>query len=115
MATSAPAHASVPGETPTGGSATLSYVYAILPADPPAVAALRSGTIRGIHGGVVRAVEQGNLAAAVGDVPAEEFEEAPLNRLLGNMEWLGEHAGVHQAVNAQLFVLTDALLPLSFG
>jgi len=60
-------------------------------------------------------VEWQDLAAAVSDVPEAEFEEGPLNQLMGNMAWLGERAAVHQLVNAQLFALADALLPLSFG
>ena len=114
MATPTPAVASGARSDGTA-SATLFYVYTILPAASPAAAALRERRLAGIGGAAVGAVEAGGLVAAVSKVPAAEFEEAPLNRLLSNMDWLGERAATHQAVNAQLFGLTAALLPLSFG
>lgn len=48
-------------------------------------------------------------------VPAEQFEEEPLNRLVGDMEWLAPRATAHQTVNGALMERIDALLPLSFG
>jgi hypothetical protein len=101
-----------------GGSATaatLTYAYAVLPAGTPADAALAAGTIAGIDGAPVSRVEQGGLLAAVSKVPAAEFEEEPLNRSMRDLAWLGPRAEAHQAVNARLATLTDALLPLAFG
>jgi hypothetical protein len=96
-------------------AATLTYAYAVLPAGTPADAALASGTIAGIGGAPVRSVEHGGIVAAVSAVPAAEFEEVPLNRLMRDLAWLGPRAEAHQAVNARLAALTDALLPLAFG
>jgi hypothetical protein len=93
----------------------LLYVYAILPATARAVRTLAQGGVTGIDGGTVGSVAAGDLAAAVSEVPSEEFEAEPLNRLVNSMDWLGPRAAQHQQVNAALFGETDALAPLSFG
>jgi hypothetical protein len=59
-------------------------------------------------------VEQ-QLAAAVSDVPASDFEEGPLNERIRDLRWLEPRAVVHQAVNARLHELSPAVLPVSFG
>lgn len=94
---------------------SLLYLYAILPASAPALATLSRGEVAGIDGGTVRSIATDSLAAAVSDVASEEFEAEPLNRLIGSMDWLGPRAAQHQQVNALLFEVSDALLPLSFG
>ena len=93
----------------------LLYAYAVLPSDSPALAALAADEVQGIGGTPVRAITEGTVAGAVGDVPAADFDEAPLNRNLADMDWLGPRAAIHQAVNAYLFDAGDATLPLSFG
>ena len=50
----------------------------------------------------VRWIGDGSLAAAVGDVPAAEFDEGPLNAGMADMGWLGPRAVAHQEVNPQL-------------
>jgi len=84
------------------------YVYAIL-------AGPLEADLRGINGARVRWVTDEPLAAAVSDVPADEFDEEPLNVNVRNMAWLGPRAIAHQDVNARLFELSDALVPLAFG
>lgn len=93
----------------------LVYLYAILPAEGPALAALRRGELRGLADAPVTAVVEGGLAAAVSAVPAEEFEAEALNRLVRDLDWLGPRAERHQEVTARLMELTEALLPLAFG
>jgi hypothetical protein len=56
-----------------------------------------------------------NLAAAVSDVLAEDFEEAPLNARVQAMGWLGPRAVAHRQANAELHERVEALLPLAFG
>lgn len=87
---------------------TLVYVYAIL--STPLIA-----DIRGIDGGPLRWVTSSQLAAAVSDVPGDEFAEEPLNSNIANMTWLGPRAVAHQDVNAQLFDSSEASVPLAFG
>lgn len=84
------------------------YVYAIL-------AAPLEADIHGIDGAPVRWVTQNDLTATISDVPAEDFDEEPLNANVRDMAWLGPRAVAHQAVNARLFELSDALVPLAFG
>src|SRR5438067_4422383 len=112
-------HLETPGYVAAAGearpAASLTYVYGVLPAGGAAAAALAAGAILGIEGAPVRAIEQDDLLAVVSDVTAAEFEEVPLNRLMRDLAWLGPHAEAHQAVNAQLFALAGALLPLAFG
>src|SRR5688572_30147155 len=88
---------------------TLTYVYAVLAEGE------RRAELTGIDRAPVRLLSEGALAAAASDVPAEDFEEEPLNENIRDMEWLGERAAQHQAVNARLFRSASALLPLSFG
>jgi hypothetical protein len=89
-------------------NADLVYLYAVLPR-------LVEQEVRGIDERPVRWVVDGNLAAAVTDVPASEFDEAPLNELIRDLRWLEPRAVAHQAVNARLHELSEAVLPLSFG
>ena len=89
--------------------AQLLYAYAFLPAGADV------DGLTGIDDQPVSLLAEGEVAAALSAVPAEQFEEEPLNRLVGDMEWLAPRATAHQAVNGALMELTDALLPLSFG
>jgi hypothetical protein len=90
----------------------LLYVYGIVPA--PAAGPGLEGLV-GIGGAPVDLVTEGPVAAVVSAVPAEEFDEGPLNSHLRDLGWLSPRAATHQAVNARLMELEDALLPLSFG
>jgi len=89
-------------------TASLVYLYAVL-------AAPLDAEIAGIDGQPVRWVTAHDLTAAVSDVPSEDFEEEPLNDRVRDMNWLGPRAVVHQDVNARLFELAEAALPLAFG
>ena len=86
----------------------LVYVYAILGEAPPTLPS-------GIDGRTVRAVNDGDLYAAVGDVPEAEFSEEALNAGLADMHWLGPRAVAHQEVNQQLHEASSAIVPLAFG
>jgi hypothetical protein len=88
--------------------AALVYVYAVLPR--PAASGLT-----GINSRPVRFVSDGELVAAVSDVPAEDFDEAPLNEHVRDMGWLGPRAVAHQEVNSQLHQTVEATVPLAFG
>jgi Gas vesicle synthesis protein GvpL/GvpF len=86
----------------------LVYLYAVLPRrvqDP----------IAGIDDRAVRWIVEDDMAAAVSDVPATEFDETPLNEHVRDLRWLEPRAVAHQAVNARLHELSGAALPLSFG
>jgi hypothetical protein len=87
---------------------SLVYVYAVLPRP-------LASEVKGIAGRRVRYIEQDELAAAVSDVSAEEFDEEPLNDNVRNMAWLGPRAVAHQEVNARLHDESEAIVPLAFG
>jgi hypothetical protein len=87
---------------------SLVYVYAVLPRGV-------TDDLVGIGGQPVRWVSQDNLVAAVSDVPADEFDEEPLNERIGDMGWLGPHAVAHQEVNSELHERGEAMVPLAFG
>jgi hypothetical protein len=84
------------------------YVYAVLgqPLDVK---------FKGIDARPVRFLTQGTLAAAVSDVPADEFDQEPLNERVRDMGWLGPRAIAHQDVNARLHESAEAMIPLAFG
>ncbi|GAC1700050.1 MAG: GvpL/GvpF family gas vesicle protein [Candidatus Limnocylindrales bacterium] len=95
---------------------TLVYAYGILRATdarPEAVA--RIAGIPGIAGDPLRLVTEGPCAAAVSDVPEGDFAETPLNEHLGDLDWLGPRAVLHQEANAALRLVVSSLVPLSFG
>jgi hypothetical protein len=91
----------------------LRYLYAV--AGAGAAAAIAAADLRGIDGGRVEAVVEGDLLGATSIVPAAEFEEGPLNERLQDLDWLAPRAAVHQEVNAKLLDLANAVVPLSFG
>ena len=86
----------------------LRYVYAVVPRPI-------ASTVKGIGGKSVRWVVEKDLAAAVTDVPAEEFDEEPLNANVRDLGWLGPRAVAHQEVNSQLHEQSEAIVPLAFG
>ena len=87
---------------------TLVYLYAVLSERVEA-------PVAGIDGARVRWIVHDGLAAAVSDVPGEDFEEEPLNEHVRDMTWLGPRAISHQDVNASLFEASEAIVPLAFG
>ena len=87
-------------------TSSLVYIYAVLPR-PIAT------DIKGINAQPVRWVVDDGLAAAVSDVPAEDFDEAPLNDNVRDMAWLGPRAVAHQDVNARLHEQGEAIVPLA--
>jgi hypothetical protein len=92
-------------------SASLLYLYGIAPVGGDA----SIDGVEGIAGGAVRGVAEGAVVAIVGDVPSSEFDEAPLNAHLSDMDWLAPHAERHQLVNGTVFDRAGVVLPLSFG
>src|SRR5207302_10819188 len=86
----------------------LVYVYAVLPR-PIAT------KLKGIDARPVRWVVDDGLAAAVSDVPDDEFDEAPLNERVRDLSWLAPRAIAHQEVNDRLHTDGEAVVPLAFG
>ena len=92
---------------------TLRYVYGIVPArDAESVDAAR---LEGLGGATVRAIADGDLAAATSDVPESEFGAAALNDRIRDLDWLTPRASTHQRVNARLLEIADTVIPLAFG
>ena len=91
----------------------LRYLYAVATAN--AEAAIAGANLRGIDGGRVEAIVEGDLLAATSPVPASDYEEDPLNERLQDLEWLAPRAAAHQDVNGKLLELADAVVPLAFG
>lgn len=87
---------------------TLTYLYAVVPADAPEPPA----ELRGIDGGPVRLLLAAGLAAAVGEVPAEEYRADVLDARTADLAWVGERGAAHEAV---LLWLSDRgpVLPLT--
>jgi hypothetical protein len=75
---------------------TLTYLYAVVPAGAPVPAVL------GVDAEEPRLVVAGALAAVVGSVAAERFDEAGLARALEDMRRLEELARAHHGVAAAL-------------
>lgn len=86
----------------------LTYLYAVVPADAPE---LPEG-VAGIDGAPVRLLRAGGLAAAVSDLPADEYGEAALDARTAELAWVGERGAAHEAV---LLWLADRgpVLPLT--
>jgi len=91
----------------------LRYLYAVAKAN--AEGAIAAANLRGIDGGRVEAIVEGDLLGATSPVPASEYEEEPLNERLQDLEWLAPRAASHQEVNGRLLELANAVIPLSFG
>lgn len=92
---------------------TLVYLYAV----GPALTAgwLAANDLRGIAGSSVRALCERQLTGVVSDVPAEQFDQEPLDRNVVDPEWLAPHAAAHHEVNAALLDGVGTILPLAFG
>ncbi|NGO14146.1 hypothetical protein G5C60_42780, partial [Streptomyces sp. HC44] len=90
------------------------YAYAILRRTPRAAEAVAG--LRGVAGEPIRLLESAGpaaeLAAAVGRVPAADFDEAPIKAHLEDLSWLESTARAHHAVVAALAGLGDTVLPL---
>jgi hypothetical protein len=91
----------------------LRYLYAV--ANANAESAIAGADLRGINGGRVEAIVEGQLLGATSAVPASEFEEEPFNARLQDLEWLAPRAASHQEVNGKLLELASAVVPLAFG
>jgi hypothetical protein len=91
----------------------LRYLYAIAPASTKT--AIASADLRGIEGTRVEPIVEGSLLGATSVVPAAQYEEAPLNERLQDLEWLAPRAASHQDVNGKLLEITGAVVPLAFG
>ncbi len=91
----------------------LRYLYAV--ASRSADAAIAAANLRGIEGGPVETIVEGDLLGVTSVVPASDYEEAPLNERLQDLEWLAPRAASHQEVNGKLLELASAVVPLAFG
>jgi|SRR5947208_1450263 len=87
------------------------YVYGVVPGglDPGALE-----QPSGVGAAPVRLVDAAGLAALVGAVPLEDFDEAGLRRNLEDRAWLEEQARAHDRVLASALTHT-VLVPLRFG
>ena len=91
----------------------LRYLYAIAGAEN--ARAIAESELRGVEGGRVTAVVEAALSGATSAVPASDYDEAPLNEHLRDLDWLAPRAAAHQEVNGRLHELLDAVVPVSFG
>jgi hypothetical protein len=116
MATPRPRPAAPPGSALDLGSGWLLYLYGILEAGTDAHRLLGAGAISGLEPTqAVLAVEGAGLVAAVSRVPAETFEEAPLNELAQDLTRLAPMAVRHEEVVERLARHAPALVPMTFG
>jgi hypothetical protein len=91
----------------------LRYLYAVSRAN--AADGIAHAHLRGIEGGPVEAIVEGDLVGVTSVVPASEYEEQPLNERLQDLDWLAPRAAAHQDVNGKLLDLAGAVIPLAFG
>lgn len=89
------------------GQASFCYAYAVLPGRGTAA---DLGSVGGVNGAAV-SVLTGSLSLAVSEVPASEFAEDPLGRLLEDPEWTSRLAMSHFEVVRALFE-AGPVLPL---
>ncbi|MEJ8669420.1 MULTISPECIES: GvpL/GvpF family gas vesicle protein [unclassified Streptomyces] len=75
----------------------LSYAYAVV-RSPGAETQAQLAALRGVAGAPVTLVGSGALAAAVSEVPAEEFSESALKSRLEDLDWLESTARAHHLV-----------------
>ncbi|TLS42704.1 gas vesicle protein, partial [Streptomyces montanus] len=101
------------GTTGTTGT-DIVYAYAVLRRTSEAAEAVAG--LRGVAGERIRllgsADPSSELAAAVGPVPAADFDEQPLKAHLEDLRWLESTARAHHAVVAALAGLGATVLPL---
>ncbi|MFE7897666.1 GvpL/GvpF family gas vesicle protein [Streptomyces sp. NPDC057424] len=92
----------------------LVYAYAVLRRTPEAAAA--AAHLRGVAGEpihlVTPAVSGPQLAFAVGHVPPADYDDAPLQAHLDDLDWLESTVRSHHAVVAALVASGTAVLPL---
>ncbi|MFD5742113.1 GvpL/GvpF family gas vesicle protein [Streptomyces massasporeus] len=92
----------------------LVYAYAVLRRTPEAAAA--AAHLRGVAGEPIHlvdpAVTSPPLAFAVGHVPPADYDDAPLQAHLDDLDWLESTVRSHHAVVAALVASGAAVLPL---
>ncbi|MFE5895639.1 GvpL/GvpF family gas vesicle protein [Streptomyces sp. NPDC056462] len=78
----------------------LSYTYAVVRSPGAAAEATQAqlADLRGVAGAPVALVRSGGLAAAVSEVPGEEFSESALKSRLEDLDWLESTARAHHLV-----------------
>ena len=91
----------------------LRYLYAVTKA--AASKAIEESALRGIDGGRVEPIVEGDLLGATSAVSSADYDEGPLNAHLQDLDWLAPRAAAHQEVNAKLLELAGAVVPLAFG
>jgi hypothetical protein len=91
----------------------LRYLYAV--ARQSAEASIAAANLRGIDGGRIELIAEGELLGVTSSVSAAGYEEVPFNANLQDLEWLAPRAAAHQEVNGKLLELADAVIPLAFG
>ncbi|MBI2773766.1 MAG: GvpL/GvpF family gas vesicle protein [Chloroflexi bacterium] len=94
-------------------TATIVYLYAV--AAPPAAKWAAQGSVTGVEGARVRAIDAASLVALVSDVPEAMYDQPALDEHVRDGEWLNPRATTHQTVNAAAHAAIDAVLPVPFG
>jgi hypothetical protein len=94
----------------------LLYLYCIVEAGTPAHQVLGRRTLPGLDpGSPLFPIESGDLVAAVSRVPADIFQEDPLNALVADLPRLAPYALRHEEAVRALLNQAPALLPMAFG
>jgi hypothetical protein len=83
----------------------LVYLYGFVAPDAPFPPSLH-----GVGGAPVRRLELGSVAAAVGDVPADEFSAAAIETRMRDLAWVGDQGALHESV-VTWFVDHGGILP----
>lgn len=96
------------------GAGQLLYLYGVVAPDSDAAALLQMGRMSGIEPDQpLFAIGAAGLVAVVSLVPADVFDEEPLNALVSDLERLTPYAVRHEeAVRA---LLDSAVIPMTFG
>lgn len=88
----------------------LLYLYAVLPVG------VTVGDLPGIDAaGTLFSIEADGLLAAVSRVPADQFEEAPLNEIMSDLARLAPYAVRHEETVRGLTSLGAPVVPAAFG
>ncbi len=89
-------------------SASLTYLYAIVPADAPDP----DPDVLGLDGAEVRLIRSGGVALVVSQVSSDTYEDDALNARLDDLQWVGDRGVAHEAV-IDWYAERGPVIPLS--
>ena len=89
-------------------TSTLWYLYGIVEAEAPEPAP----ELVGLEGRPVRLIREGSLAAAISELPEEEYTDEALDARLADLAWVGERGIAHEQV-LDWFAERGPVVPLS--